>query len=919
MKKHFYSGLKRSLALTMSLFLTMGGLGTGGLYGKYPFSAVEVQAEVSSDFTIENGVLTKYSGGDRDVVIPEGVTEIADSAFNCNLRIKSVVIPEGVTKIGESAFASCKLLRSITLPESLVDIGVSAFAGCRKLTSINIPSKCETIQEYAFEYCNNLTTVKMGQSVQVIEKSAFYGCRNLEELVLPAGITHIEENAFAGCKKLDVAKMGLDKCVNLKNLCLSGRNITDISFLSGHQQLEKVNLSNNHITDLSPLSSASKLTSLDLSNNQIGDVTALQNVTELIELDLRENQISDISTLAQASKLQVLYADNNQLQDITSLKNLNQLQVLTLSNNQIEEITSLTGKTSIRTLGLQHNKIADLEKVKALELENRTLIYLAGNLIPVETMLREKISYDNSITLLEGTSKEFKAGNFPMDDYTVWAQDDDGLEFINHNPEVVELARENAKVGTFILTALQAGTATVTIKGKDLNIDMEVVVTNQLDTVDKKADNLPKLECGYDDLAAMSYGNSIISCRDGQLEKVAELKDTDKDYIARIIYGKNTGEKTSVDTLVVDENHTLWSWSEGIKKEKEQNIVEIEGSTATTEGYDDFTFIKLDTQGNIRHSDRVIFDASQGTVQDMAYGLSYLPLKFCYTTDQKLYWTGGSAENVTVYYNGLNRLLYVQGDNISKSTDGFSYGAGVMDVASVSWDEESRIYRQSAQGWYYYDSAKSERVFTDYKLINGNYALTTDGTFCYMGKKILKNVDHFVTCDNLETMTYILREDGTLWKHYGDGGYILEAEYVGSLDNVAEVAAQELNPTVFDKEDPIVKEEEVVNRNTMIFGDEEFEEVFAGDYSEDDNQQDDAQQGNEQQGNTGQEEIILGDVDNDREVTLKDAQLVLKAALKIGKLNGNALKAADADFNGSVELADAQLILKAALKIIKLN
>lgn len=58
-----------------------------------------------------------------------------------------------------------------------------------------------------------------------------------------------------------------------------------------------------------------------------------------------------------------------------------------------------------------------------------------------------------------------------------------------------------------------------------------------------------------------------------------------------------------------------------------------------------------------------------------------------------------------------------------------------------------------------------------------------------------------------------------------------------------------------------------------------------------------------------------GDVDGNKSVELKDAQLTLKAALKIKSLDAVGTLAADVDGNGSVELRDAQLILKAALKI----
>ena len=61
---------------------------------------------------------------------------------------------------------------------------------------------------------------------------------------------------------------------------------------------------------------------------------------------------------------------------------------------------------------------------------------------------------------------------------------------------------------------------------------------------------------------------------------------------------------------------------------------------------------------------------------------------------------------------------------------------------------------------------------------------------------------------------------------------------------------------------------------------------------------------------------IMGNVNEDEEVTLEDAALVLKAALKIEALPSKRMEAyADMDGNGRVELADAQEVLWIALKI----
>lgn len=72
-------------------------------------------------------------------------------------------------------------------------------------------------------------------------------------------------------------------------------------------------------------------------------------------------------------------------------------------------------------------------------------------------------------------------------------------------------------------------------------------------------------------------------------------------------------------------------------------------------------------------------------------------------------------------------------------------------------------------------------------------------------------------------------------------------------------------------------------------------------------------------GPTAQPDYAMGDVDGNNAVELSDAQMALKAALKIITLDEKQRKAADIDKNNMIELSDAQNILKAALKIIKLE
>lgn len=61
---------------------------------------------------------------------------------------------------------------------------------------------------------------------------------------------------------------------------------------------------------------------------------------------------------------------------------------------------------------------------------------------------------------------------------------------------------------------------------------------------------------------------------------------------------------------------------------------------------------------------------------------------------------------------------------------------------------------------------------------------------------------------------------------------------------------------------------------------------------------------------------LLGDISANGIVDLADAQLALKTALKIIRLDENIITIADVDKDSQVTLSDAQLILKKALKII---
>ena len=108
------------------------------------FSAFEYEKRTDGSFIIKS-VKDKYA---LSIVIPEGVSVIADSAFE-NANAMDITLPNGLNTIGRRAFYNCNNLSELTLPESVMIIGEEAFADSEGLT-VKLSGKPRVIGEGAF-------------------------------------------------------------------------------------------------------------------------------------------------------------------------------------------------------------------------------------------------------------------------------------------------------------------------------------------------------------------------------------------------------------------------------------------------------------------------------------------------------------------------------------------------------------------------------------------------------------------------------------------------------------------------------------------------------------------------------------------------------------------------------------------------
>lgn len=90
-------------------------------------------------FISEGTKLISYVGEDKQVIIPEGITIIANEAF-CGTKIESICIPSSVQKIENSAFQDCLRLKKVEFKGEAIDLDYSTFSNCRNLTTVSVTS-----------------------------------------------------------------------------------------------------------------------------------------------------------------------------------------------------------------------------------------------------------------------------------------------------------------------------------------------------------------------------------------------------------------------------------------------------------------------------------------------------------------------------------------------------------------------------------------------------------------------------------------------------------------------------------------------------------------------------------------------------------------------------------------------------------
>lgn len=183
---------------------------------KNKVGAQEDEADFLSRFSVdEKGTITGFEVGmgagrynDTKLVIPDTIDKVQITAIGKNAFLElstsdvtEVVIPNNVTSIGQSAFDGAKKLKTVNIPSGVTSLGMRAFANTG-LQFVTIPGGVKEIPSQAFYNCTSLIMVTMNSGTETIGGNAFSSDSKLAIVIVPDTIKKIEGWAFSYCSSL---------------------------------------------------------------------------------------------------------------------------------------------------------------------------------------------------------------------------------------------------------------------------------------------------------------------------------------------------------------------------------------------------------------------------------------------------------------------------------------------------------------------------------------------------------------------------------------------------------------------------------------------------------------------------------------------------------------------------------------------
>ena len=209
-------------------------------------------------------------------MVKDGILYTKDGKTLCNYPTgkmnDSFTIPDGVTEIAASAFAKCGSLKTVKIPPSVIKIGENAFYDC-VLDDLSIPNSVTKIADDVFYNCILPEKFTIPEGVTSIGNFAFSWCRTLKSITIPASVKKIGQGALSDCAAL--------RTIRYKGT-MADWNAVELGndWLNDTPQIKKINCKNGNVGLFNRLTTKGD-TLTDCTKEAAGTVVIPDGITEI--------------------------------------------------------------------------------------------------------------------------------------------------------------------------------------------------------------------------------------------------------------------------------------------------------------------------------------------------------------------------------------------------------------------------------------------------------------------------------------------------------------------------------------------------------------------------------------------------------------------------------------------------------------
>lgn len=246
-------------------------MGTG--LSKVTFDTPKLTKIPNSCFTSTED--NKYSQHIKDLILPDSITEIGESAFEA-VKLETLTLPKNLQTLGKKAFANNKL-KKLVMPENMTEISGEEVFSNNELVELVLPKKLKKIEGALFKN-NRLREIKFPESLFQLSGDVF-AQNNLTKVVLPDSLTYLGGDVFA---YNDINEVKFSK--NIQNIAGFAHNkLTKIEIPASASEILHNAFADNYLNEIK-IADGSQLYAINsgaFANNQLSEInlpTTMQRI-----------------------------------------------------------------------------------------------------------------------------------------------------------------------------------------------------------------------------------------------------------------------------------------------------------------------------------------------------------------------------------------------------------------------------------------------------------------------------------------------------------------------------------------------------------------------------------------------------------------------------------------------------------------